>query len=361
MGKGNLILGTGRGKLGDAIFYRTGGEQRFRVRVKPNNPQTYAQLVQRVIVSTAVKAYSELVSVCDHAFQNYEGKLKNHQRFMKLNIRYMRGIGLKNILSFSPIQWNRINYLNWVGKDSDINVVNPYIVSEGDLNNVLFDIKYNNEEVAYPILGGSNRPAFQDVTYRQFAEWLGVNVGDQLTFIWQLAFDGDTAEVMTTFFSRIVLMPSVGSADDKMFANVVNNTFPIAEPNKENYGNLVITTSNFPGGDGGVNECVVLPFAKTDSRINQIKSFAVIVSRFDNGTWRRSSTKMVVDPNFAYTNTMEAAVKSYLKDQTSSLYLNQATTDIPISEDTLNMSEIDDSQELTAYEKNSRKRGKKSE
>lgn len=47
MGRKNLILGNAAGKLGDVVFYRDGGEQRFRTRVTPANPQSMSQQSQR--------------------------------------------------------------------------------------------------------------------------------------------------------------------------------------------------------------------------------------------------------------------------------------------------------------------------
>lgn len=68
MSKRSLFWGKGSGKLGEAVFYRAGGEQRTRTYVKTvKNPKTYQQALQRTKfnnlvgcfkgISTAVKSF----------------------------------------------------------------------------------------------------------------------------------------------------------------------------------------------------------------------------------------------------------------------------------------------------------------
>jgi hypothetical protein len=52
MAKDNLFLGTARGSVGDIVFSRLDGQQVARVRNRaPRNPQSPAQMVQRIIMS----------------------------------------------------------------------------------------------------------------------------------------------------------------------------------------------------------------------------------------------------------------------------------------------------------------------
>lgn len=68
MSKRSLFWGKGSGKLGEAVYYRAGGEQRTRAYVKTvKNPKTYQQALQRTKfnnlvgcfkgISTAVKSF----------------------------------------------------------------------------------------------------------------------------------------------------------------------------------------------------------------------------------------------------------------------------------------------------------------
>lgn len=71
MGKGNLLQGMGRGKLGDTVFYRAMGSQMFRVRNRVvKNPKSVGQQIQRSLMATVTKAYSQLQVICNHSFEH---------------------------------------------------------------------------------------------------------------------------------------------------------------------------------------------------------------------------------------------------------------------------------------------------
>lgn len=61
MSKRSLFWGNGSGKLGEAVFYRAGGEQRTRTYVKNvKNPKSYQQALQRAKFNNMVGAYKAL-------------------------------------------------------------------------------------------------------------------------------------------------------------------------------------------------------------------------------------------------------------------------------------------------------------
>lgn len=321
MGKNNLILGTARGKLGDVVFYRTDGEQRFRTRVRPTNPRTSAQLLQRCVVSTAVKYYASVITVCDHAFQNYVGKLKNHQRFMRLNIAELRKIALGQIYSFSPLRFNNIKIGNWAKKNDTEIPLNAMIIAEGDLPSIQIGM-YNE------IQGSVDTPAIygteiwnnaSNLTYADFAENIGAQIGDQITFIIQTRKKG-TGYLDKTYISRIILMPKNGNPNEtKIFSGSATpgNKVGINSPNDENYGSILFTTVEN-------SNSLYVTTNDLEPTYDSFGAFGVIVSRYENGAWRRSNSTTVVAPDAQDLLTLEQAMTSYEKSDTSSLYLNQA-------------------------------------
>lgn len=320
MGKNNLILGTGRGKLGDIVFYRTGGEQRFRTRVRPTNPRTNAQLLQRCVVSTAVKFYSVVAEICNHAFQNYEGSLKNHQRFMKLNIDVLRKIALLNVESWSPLRWNTQNYGNYTWKNSQEVSINPYIVSEGDLEEVYTSFTTSQTQNGTVVALGEvteyeeGNQQLSNLTYEEVADRIGVRIGDQVTMMY-FNVDRTTGYITGTAIGRVVMMPSNGNPKEKFF-----DGYGINLPNKENYGNVTMRRTNIVALKKEFVQLTVtnMPIsAKADA-------YAVIVSRFENNKWRRSTSRVHLAEEVENIATLKDAMASYLKDNTSSLYLNQA-------------------------------------
>ena len=315
MGKNNLILGTGRGKLGDIVFYRTGGEQRFRTRVRPTNPRTNAQLLQRCVVSTAVKFYSTIVTVANHAFQNYEGSLKNHQRFMKLNIDYLRKVALRNIVSWSPIEFTANNKGNFTWKDSSDVAINAYQISEGDLESVGAQLIQGASGYRWAIGNGTDKEG-GNYTYQDVVDMLGLQKGDQITIIISQPYT-NSGYVEKTYIGRIILSPDNG--DMTTAFSGANNT--INQPNKENDGNITIgftkqaeTNTYFP---------IVIGQGNIDYRSAAV---GIIVSRYENNKWRRSTSFMNVPEVTADLETLESAIESYQRADTSSLYLNQANS-----------------------------------
>lgn len=78
MGRKNLILGNASGKLGDVVFYRDGGEQRFRTRVTPANPQSMAQQSQRSRLGGVTNTFRALKGILADSF---ESKAVNQSAF----------------------------------------------------------------------------------------------------------------------------------------------------------------------------------------------------------------------------------------------------------------------------------------
>lgn len=354
MGKDNLILGTGRGKLGDIVFYRTGGEQRYRTRVKPMNPRSNAQLVQRCVVNTAVKAYSQLIEVCDHAFQNYSGKAKNMERFMRINIVNMRQIALQNIVSWSPLKWETQNYGNWVEKKSLDLPVNPIIISEGDLQDIPFHFDTTNANMAS--LVGSETTLKFDATYREMLDILNVTEGSQVTFVWQYVWNGSKTGTLPiireTKVARIIMSPASGDMDTPFFNNNTGTQeVTVNDPNKENYGEIywgwrpARTDEEINNPD---HVFYSVRGKKDTSSVANIGAFAVINSKLENKIWRRSNTQLIVKEHLQNYFSLKKAVESYKIDQTSSLYLNQGNLSVQREqavEDYATMQEINEIEE----------------
>ena len=91
MAKGNLLMGTVRGKLGDNVMYVKNGEQHYRkLRKEIYNPRTAKQLIQRAIAATVLKAYGQGKEIFDHSFENKRVGGANQSRFVSLNMRRLR-------------------------------------------------------------------------------------------------------------------------------------------------------------------------------------------------------------------------------------------------------------------------------
>lgn len=84
MAKGNMFLGMSRGSVGDVTFYRGRGQQLARARNRnPKNPRSTAQIIQRMILATASKAYARLKSITNHSFQGVSYGAESQSFFLK--------------------------------------------------------------------------------------------------------------------------------------------------------------------------------------------------------------------------------------------------------------------------------------
>lgn len=71
MAKNSLFWGKARGKLGEIVLYRAGGEQRSRTYVKKvKNPKSLAQMTQRVKLGSLVSFFRTTSNVLRYSFPN---------------------------------------------------------------------------------------------------------------------------------------------------------------------------------------------------------------------------------------------------------------------------------------------------
>ena len=76
-----MLLGLAKGKVGDLVFYRDGGEQRTRTRVVPKNPRTPAQMAQRVKMANVSALYRTLSNVLSESFTNRPSNQSGYNAF----------------------------------------------------------------------------------------------------------------------------------------------------------------------------------------------------------------------------------------------------------------------------------------
>ena len=127
MAKGNLILGTMSGKLGDVVAYTNNGKQCARVRRRVvANPNSAGQRVQRMILSTVAQAVSNLRPVLNNAF---EGVQKGAPSLAYARSLYMKLLRTENM-------YNEDNGLCYVAKGKQYFAPNNYMVSRGSLGTI---------------------------------------------------------------------------------------------------------------------------------------------------------------------------------------------------------------------------------
>lgn len=322
MAKDNLFLGQARGSIGDVTFYRMGGQQVSRARNRhPRNPQSILQLVQRIVAMTASRAYSLMIPIVDHSFQYKSVGTGNQSEFMRQNVAALRD-KLADIIANPTQEAVDISTAhNFSFPSESLPPINEYIVSAGSLPSVDLRVPAVGEawRIWLRIASSVTSPTYQDI-----CDGLGLQPGDQLTFITATHdFSQTFGELYNGFeFARVILSPASGDMSAAFF-----NGADINDPNPRNEGyvSLYLDTegsTKYLSFDS-INGCG-LPRTQSPRAMAGV---AVIVSRQGTTDWLRSAEHLSLCPEAAELNahTIGEAV-SELKhaEPSSALYLNQA-------------------------------------
>lgn len=273
MAKGNLILGMGRGSIGDITLYRRGGNQISRARARVvKNPQTDSQRLQRIIISTVAKAYSQMKPICDHSWQGISYGADSMAEFQRMNSNLLR-----NRIAVNGLENEGLNYLNttWFWSKGGVShngaVPNAWTISKGTLQTIEAEpVDGYESESNYGVTITSSAPT--DCTYKQLADLLGINLGDQLT-VCAIGLNG------RFYYGRFIV-----AANDGDEAALITNTAKWNERNvnitaQQEGANINLTLTDL---ESNVTEQGATGFA----------CYGVILSRKQGDSWQRSQTQM---------------------------------------------------------------------
>ena len=117
MSKRSLFWGNGSGKLGEAVYYRAGGDQRTRAYVKNvKNPKTYSQAVQRTKFNNLVGCYKAISTAVKSFYINKNANQSPFNAFFRKNWPLNRWVSDKEMTGFNE------------------GVFQDFYVANGDLN-----------------------------------------------------------------------------------------------------------------------------------------------------------------------------------------------------------------------------------
>lgn len=319
-----MLLGKARGSVGDLTFSVLNSEQITRAKAKSvKNPRTDAQMIQRVLMSTTVHAYSGMQEIVDHSFQGvpYQGRSMN--RFNQLNVKNLRALYAQIAGGDTgvPVAFNangnkRISLAPWIMSTGSLPTVGLKIDSEagGD-----WPVAVNNSQTVgiYTVDSGVAIDAsFESApSYADLIAYFGLQAGDQLTLCALTRLVSDNEAGCNFKYGRFILQPNDGDLshllNDPTVANEKNQGISIAFTD----GTLFI---NF----------VDLEEAGENNRTFFMEA-CIITSRLENNAWKRSNSQMVMCTDDLADGgvDMEEAIDSYSSvqfDTNSPWYLNKA-------------------------------------
>ena len=310
MAKGNMLLGFSRGSVGDLTFYRRNAQQVTRARARVvKNPKTLAQQMQRAIMRTSVEAYKVLKEVCDHSWEGVAYGANSYAEFQKMNMAMLRRIASVDGLaaqSYLPAGFNGLTSMPWVLSKGSIvwaGIDKGASASDGDY------IYFN------PIFPENS--SIDALTYKQVADALGLQQGDQITMISALKrSDIDESNAIEINVSRLILSPALGEfAETALFDGQgrINDPNPLNEGT--DYYRFSLSSRRLQARNAN------------NPDVDTIGVSVIVSRRASNGSWLRSSAKMAYNDTQlegGYTLRQASMVASTEIVANSDWYLNNA-------------------------------------
>ena len=173
MAKGNLILGTMSGKLGDVVAYNYNGKQAARVRRRTfANPKSAKQAIQRAIAASVAKFVSAFAPVLNNSLQSEQTKVKTLAKIRGMNMNFLRQLAAAGNGTYCP-------------KGAMFVAPNDYTISRGSLRGIE-PLRSDSAllEMRRTISGLFNATDIVvNATNTASQAFPGIAVGDQITII----------------------------------------------------------------------------------------------------------------------------------------------------------------------------------
>ena len=333
MAKSKSFFGLRTGSTKSLTFSVYRGTQITKDRVfRVSNPRTDAQMTQRALIPIVSAARSALKGLVDHSFEGVAYGETSLREFSKMNLR----AGALTVTSYSPNGVSNPGFADLIVSNGSINV--PYKINT--------KASYNNVVTA-----GLSFPAFKfpqvdvgdsaDVIFKYLETYARTNnvaiiaPGTQLSFltIYQSGTvkvntgDGTNDAPTSDFLLNRIYIPD-GDSDSEN-AKAINDQWKVTEGHKEGIYRARIENSNgdiiiFECGGGGNTEGEILIQCspKLVASNSNNCGMALILSRYENGVWKRSPSRLHIgfEPTTPYTfedwlstyQTTGAASKKYL-------------------------------------------------
>lgn len=272
-----MLLGHARGKVGDVVFSRVNGQQITRARAAVvKNPQTEKQMIQRIILNTVIQAYSRMAEICDHSFEGVAVGQDNMSKFMRENMSILR----KFVADYAAENGSFVGCYAFVPKGLNMFTPNPWKIAAGQLPEVVL-------ASVSPIEGAQINITSAEVipTYGEIITSLGLQRGDQLTFIGQELYTDGRAAFK---FARIILDPREADGTQADITTPFLSNGVVNKPSPRNEGSDIVFTTE-------ANKLIF------DLGENSQYGAAVIVSRQkSDGSWLRSNSAIQLAENIPY-------------------------------------------------------------
>ena len=328
MAKSKSFFGLRTGSTKSLTFQVYRGQQVTKDRVyRVSNPRTEGQMTQRALIPIVAAARSALKGLVDHSFEGVAYGEASLREFSKQNLR----AGALSVTSYSPNGVSNPGFADLIVSNGSINVPHN-IVSHVHYNDITANTNY--PQTHFPIV---DKGASADVIFKYLESYARANnvaifaPGTQLTFltIYQ------SGSVMVNTGIGTIDAPTSGFILDRIYipngdsdsenAKEINDKWKVAAANDQNKQQVELENNNgdyleiqvFPDG-----RLVISSKTKETATNHNNCGIALILSRYENGVWKRSQSRLTIglEPTNKYSfedwlstyKTTGAASKKYL-------------------------------------------------
>ena len=330
MAKSKSFFGLRSGSTKSLTFQVYRGEQITKDRVyRVSNPRTEAQMTQRALIPIVAAARSALKGLVDHSFEGVPYGEASLKEFSKQNLR----AGALTVTSYSPNGVSNPGFADLIVSNGSINT--PYEIKSDVAGNYVETTNTDMPPFSFPkaAAGDSADAIFKYLeTYARTNNVDFIAPGTQLSFltIYQsgsvnVNTGSGNIEVPTSgFLLHRIYIPNGDSDSENVKA--INDQWKVLSNISE--GATLATLTNEKGDHisfecGELSKKVTIGVVPREITNNENNcGMACILSRFENGVWKRSPSRLKIgfEPTNKYTfedwlstyQTTGAASKKYL-------------------------------------------------
>ena len=328
MAKSKSFFGLRTGSTKSLTFQVYRGQQVTKDRVyRVSNPRSEAQMTQRALIPIVAAARSALKGLVDHSFEGVPYGEASLREFSKQNLR----AGALSVTSYSPNGVSNPGFADLIVSNGSIHV--PFQIESTTNSNTIkvSSIQYPPFKLPAADKGASADAIFKYLeTYARENNVAIIAPGTQLSFltIYQSGF------VMVNTGTGTIDAPTSGFILDRIYipngdsdsenAKEVNDNWKVLNATAQGADSVSLENRN---GDelniyakGGV--IFIINKTKETAENDNNCGMALILSRYVNGVWKRSSSRLTIgfEPTNKYSfedwlstyKTTGAASKKYL-------------------------------------------------
>lgn len=331
MARSKSFFGLRTGSTKSLTFQVYRGQQITKDRVyRVSNPRTEAQMTQRALIPIVAAARSALKGLVDHSFEGVAYGEASLKEFSKQNMR----AGALSVTSYSPNGVSNPGFADLIVSNGSISV--PYKMESTDDGNTvrtLNDTKFPAFAFPKTDKGESADEIFAYLeTYARDNNARIIAPGTQLSFL--TIYQSGTVKVNTGggsidaptsgFVLNRIYIPN-GDSDSEN-AREINDKWKVSTAIVEGANSAVLENSNGDKLTISCGEMDGLINIKSEPKVTVTNAsncgLALILSRYENGVWKRSPSRLTIgfEPSSKYTfedwlstyQTTGAASKKYL-------------------------------------------------